>query len=514
MQHAEVFVDNIAGRALAPAIRRLLDVWTSFHDNYGYAPFAPFDPAALGPIADDMIVIQPQGPDDGTYLHYGRSIAATSGADMTGKRMGDVHSAIGRLFRESHARVIAEKRPVLTVHRRGETRSEQWERLVLPCRQTDGSDLIVVFCKSRSETGDVLAALLDASLNGILAVRLIRDEAGEPIDGEITLANRRAAYFAGRPLDEMTGARVLSLFPDLTTRDLWSRYVAVAVSKQPLEFNMPYDRDGRTRWFEVSVVPHGDGFMVTYADITRRKADEDAARQRELDIATANEVLQKEIARRQALEAELSRLATLDPLTGARNRRAIADGLQNALALSERYGHPISVFVLDLDHFKRVNDTHGHAAGDVVLRSTASILVHGLREDVDLVGRLGGEEFIAILPHTGLEGATLVAERIRKMLEKSQVAYKDEWLGCTGSFGVACWDGREHPDRLLSRADEALYRAKSAGRNLVAVDEGSTGTMLLHAEGIASAPATGETSPVKRTRRSTPPRRKANPRQG
>ena len=156
--------------------------------------------------------------------------------------------------------------------------------------------------------------------------------------------------------------------------------------------------------------------MVTYTDITKRKADEDAARQREAEIATANQVLQKEIARRQELEAELNRLATIDPLTGARNRRAIAEGLQNTLALSERYGHPISVFVMDLDHFKRVNDTHGHAAGDIVLRSTASILTHGLREDVDMIGRLGGEEFIAILPHTGLEGAVLVAERIRKML--------------------------------------------------------------------------------------------------
>jgi diguanylate cyclase (GGDEF)-like protein len=513
VQDSEILVDNIAARAQAPAIHRLLDVWTRFRDGYGYVPFAPFDPEALGPLADDMIVVRSCDTENGTYLHYGSAVACAAGADMTGKPMGEGSSAAARMFRETQLKALAEKRPILTIHRSAPPRDEAWERLLLPCRQTDGTELVVVFCKRRAGPGGLVGALLDASLNGILAVRLVRDGAGEAVDGEVIVANRRAAYFAGRPLEEMTGARVLTLFPHLVPSGLWQRYVEAVATREPLEFVTPFAIESGERWFEVSIVPLDDGFVATYADITRRKADEDAAKRREKEIAAANKVLQQEIKRRQELEAELNRLATIDPLTGVRNRRAIAEGLQNALALSERYGHPVSVFAVDLDHFKQINDTYGHAAGDVALKSAATILTHGLREDVDLVGRLGGEEFIAILPHTGLEAAALVAERIRNLLATTQVQHRRDWIGCTGSFGVACWDGREHPDRLLSRADDALYRAKAAGRNLVAVDEGSTGTMVMHASGIAEPPETSDLPQVKHTRRRTPPRKKVDPNQ-
>ncbi len=108
-----------------------------------------------------------------------------------------------------------------------------------------------------------------------------------------------------------------------------------------------------------------------------------------------------------------------------------------------------------------------------MLRHVTELLTHGLREDIDLVGRLGGEEFVIVLPQIGLTDAVAVASRMRAVMAESGVIHDDRPIVFSGSFGVACWDGRETMDRLLSRADTALYRAKAAGRNAVAFDEGA-----------------------------------------
>jgi diguanylate cyclase (GGDEF)-like protein len=159
-------------------------------------------------------------------------------------------------------------------------------------------------------------------------------------------------------------------------------------------------------------------------------------------------------------------IATRDALTGAYNRRHLLDVLRREVARAQRVGAPLAVCLLDLDHFKRINDTCGHAAGDAVLRHFAMLATSGLRA-VDVFGRFGGEEFMLILPDTDARGAAAVAERIRAAAE--QEAFPGVLAGdqVTVTIGVAGRARDESGDALTARADLALYRGKDAGRNRV-----------------------------------------------
>jgi diguanylate cyclase (GGDEF)-like protein len=166
-------------------------------------------------------------------------------------------------------------------------------------------------------------------------------------------------------------------------------------------------------------------------------------------------------------EAELRSLSRTDSLTGVNNRRRFLDLLGEEVERSARYGRPLSLLMIDIDHFKGVNDERGHAAGDEALRSvTGAVARSGLRA-VDFLGRLGGEEFAVALPETRCSEAMCVAERIRGKVEETVVPFDGIGFRVTVSVGVTEHEGGEQPDRLLQRADEALYDAKRSGRNRV-----------------------------------------------
>jgi diguanylate cyclase (GGDEF)-like protein len=159
--------------------------------------------------------------------------------------------------------------------------------------------------------------------------------------------------------------------------------------------------------------------------------------------------------------ALLQQLATTDSLTGILNRRAIMDALTRESSRAGRYGLPLSVLMTDIDHFKDVNDTYGHAAGDDVLMGVARKLAATVR-DSDFAGRFGGEEFLIVLPHQDAHGAVLAAERIRTGIEKTVMGA--ETLKVTVSIGVGTLaEGKT--EEMLARADKALYEAKRSGRN-------------------------------------------------
>jgi diguanylate cyclase (GGDEF)-like protein len=156
----------------------------------------------------------------------------------------------------------------------------------------------------------------------------------------------------------------------------------------------------------------------------------------------------------------LEALLREDALTGLSNRRAILTQLAGMVSAARRHGHPLSIAVLDLDHFKRINDSHGHKTGDQVLVTAARVLGAHLRAE-DQLGRLGGEEFLVLLPDTDVSAAAHVAEKLRAELAGARTK-----VPVTVSIGLATWDG-EAPEDLLHRADEALYAAKAAGRDRV-----------------------------------------------
>ncbi|MBQ0930523.1 GGDEF domain-containing protein [Ideonella alba] len=167
-------------------------------------------------------------------------------------------------------------------------------------------------------------------------------------------------------------------------------------------------------------------------------------------------------------EQRLLALADTDALTGLRNRRALLEALQGEVARARRSGRPLSVAVLDLDHFKSVNDHHGHEAGDQVLRQFAELMRRELR-GYDTGGRLGGEEFVVLMPDTDLALAVASIDRLRAALAARPLAWIDEQVDMTVSAGVACLSAEDEGDGsdLLRAADLALYAAKRDGRNRV-----------------------------------------------
>jgi len=158
--------------------------------------------------------------------------------------------------------------------------------------------------------------------------------------------------------------------------------------------------------------------------------------------------------------------ARIDPLTGLPNRRALDERLQQEWARLLRHGGHLSVIMADLDNFKRVNDRFGHPAGDEVLCQVARLLADGCRES-DTPARYGGEEFVVVAPETTAQAATVFADRLRTSICARPLEVRGKAVEVTASFGVADNEGPKSPEELVQAADEALYRAKSAGRNCV-----------------------------------------------
>lgn len=233
--------------------------------------------------------------------------------------------------------------------------------------------------------------------------------------------------------------------------------------------------DIRTEWaldeerhVELSISPVLDrqqrptGRLIVMRDITARKHAEAEAKRN-------SELLRAQLAQINALQADLREQAIRDPLTGLFNRRYLAETLHRELAQAARESKPVSVVMLDIDHFKHFNDTHGHTAGDAMLQALGQCLRTQTRLG-DIACRYGGEEFVVILPRTPLAFAFKRAEQLRAAFENTLVPQAEQTLHATLSGGVAAFpDNGLNADDLLRAADTALYAAKAAGRNRVLV---------------------------------------------
>lgn len=160
--------------------------------------------------------------------------------------------------------------------------------------------------------------------------------------------------------------------------------------------------------------------------------------------------------------------ATLDALTNLNNRRQFETRLKQEIAITKRQNNPLCAMMIDIDFFKKVNDTYGHASGDEVLRTVASVIKAQLRES-DIPARYGGEEFAVLLPYTHIDEAKIVGERLRKAVEETTVQLDDLTINVTISMGLAEFTQEETGEELFARADKALYEAKDGGRNRVCI---------------------------------------------
>lgn len=160
------------------------------------------------------------------------------------------------------------------------------------------------------------------------------------------------------------------------------------------------------------------------------------------------------------------RMTIIDGLTQIHNKRYLMETLEREIPRARRHGRPLSVVMFDIDHFKRINDTYGHLAGDYVLKELATLVKSRLRPD-DVVGRYGGEEFCALLPETPVAGAAAIAEDLRRRVQERRFVFEGEHIPITVSLGCAELSGEMDVLSLLKAADERLYEAKRGGRNRV-----------------------------------------------
>lgn len=203
------------------------------------------------------------------------------------------------------------------------------------------------------------------------------------------------------------------------------------------------------------------GTFALYYDEVRRPDE------RDLDMVLRCGELASSAIQHHRITATLQRHADEDGLTGLYNRRRLEAGLERGFAAARTSGQPLSLLVADLDHFKRVNDAHGHAAGDEVLRQFGRLCLRLVR-DSDIVGRAGGEEFVVVLPGADAHAARQAAERLRQETARLAIVYGGQRIQISVSVGTATLDGDDADARaLMARADRAMYEAKQAGRNRV-----------------------------------------------
>lgn len=200
----------------------------------------------------------------------------------------------------------------------------------------------------------------------------------------------------------------------------------------------------------------------------------DSIQRREQELRELASSLERTVAERtdelRLQNERLEQIAITDSLTGIYNRRFFYDLAKKEVARAKRYGNPLSVVILDADHFKRMNDTYGHLIGDQILINLAKLCQENIRS-LDIIARYGGEEFVILMPEVSCADAQKSAERLRKLVAETSMVTGGLNVMMTVSLGVACWDGANvlDFDALLARADRALYQSKESGRNRVSV---------------------------------------------
>ncbi len=301
----------------------------------------------------------------------------------------------------------------------------------------------------------IQSAAVDAAASGIVITNR---------NGVIVSVNPAACRMTGYAADELIGHRPSLLKSNEHDASFYADLWRTVLSGQTWNGSIINKRkDGTLYHEEQTIAPVRDGsgeithFIAVKQDVTERVLADQALR-------TTRDELTRRVVEVEALHARLRDQATRDPLTGLLNRRYLDETLPRELASARRSGSVLTLAVLDIDHFKRVNDQHGHAVGDLVLVELGRLL-GGRSRTSDVACRYGGEEFVVVLRGARLSDGVRRADEWRKGFAASKVSAGEEEVRTTLSAGVAEWQPGETADELFVRADAALYAAKRAGRN-------------------------------------------------
>jgi len=293
------------------------------------------------------------------------------------------------------------------------------------------------------------------STNDIIVVTLAAPLA--PPGPIIVYVNPAFVALTGYDLDEVIGRSTRLLHGPKTDAQTVAAMRAAMEAHQPIRVELlNYSKSGEEFWLDTNVVPLRDA----HGEVTH--------------FAT----IERDLTATKRLQQQLRLMAATDPLTGLLNRRHFLEKAATEFARSQRYQRELALVILDIDHFKRINDSHGHFVGDQVLTAMARA-AYGLLRSTDVMARWGGEEFVILMPETSLAGAAILAERLRAELAALTVPSANGGLRFTISAGVAARSAADTDvTATMQRADAALYAAKRDGRDRVHV---------LHAEGTCAA---------------------------
>lgn len=474
--YREIHGSGIAERAHANQIRELLACYEGLSKDGGPVSYSDFNLATLDAYRDQLMILTPHGSDDYVYMHYGRDIARASGFNMIGERVRSLQSQVATFFTAVYDRVRQEGCPLYTIHRSVKSlRVSMWERLIMPVKTSTGGDILIVFNAALHIRDELLGAILDSSPDAIVAFQPIRNEAGEMIDAMVMTANRRAAEITRVPLEQLIDKGILELFPNSVDSGSWDRYKRVLEARAAETFEIFHPFDGVKHWFRVHARPMGEGFLVTFSDISELKNANLALQSHAKSLADqigherrSREEMEEEISARELIESELRRIADADTMTGVMNRRSFLERCEKSASVARARQQVLSVIMLDIDHFKTVNDTYGHAAGDAVIVAMVERLSSNVRAS-DMLARVGGEEFAICLPKADTDAAIRVADDLRRRVCSEPIPLPEGMaITITASFGVATLRAGETIHDMIARADRALYVAKQTGRNRVA----------------------------------------------
>jgi len=318
------------------------------------------------------------------------------------------------------------------------------------------NDLIYSFARQHViEASGLIALMMPQTLGAGVAVKAL--------DGRYMLVNQVMQSYFDKTPQQFTSLTDAELFPADVVAQLQQSDARIMAGAATYSDQLDCQIDGRPiqcLWFKFPVHgPNGQLLFIGAAMLDTLRAGNIDKMQRSLALLQhTNQELQKNLV-------ELSKLASTDKLTGAWNRRRLEEALVNEMDRLKRYDHPLSMLILDIDFFKKVNDLYGHNAGDHVLMTLANVLQSNLRAS-DSLTRWGGEEFVVLCPDTTLTTVAALAERLREGVAKTAFAEVGQ---ITIRVGVAECMAGEAWDAWFKRADEALYRAKEAGRNQVQI---------------------------------------------
>lgn len=459
----ELFTQDLLALSANAETREVIGAYTSASANGATPTLAMFDGSMMKRFGRSLAMLERADENAMRVLYAGKDTPDDNGRPISGRPVAELAAGTRSLFENGAKTALGLDAPALILHRAPlGAPVHRWEVLFLPLAEVpDGPrTLVAAFAAPVEHKHSFFRALLDNLPHATLVIEPKGPGAPMAI-ADIIAANEGAVRLLGHgSLEELLARPLAEAFHEHDVENGWMRLVAEMHPGTSARFEYNHRCGNSAHWFDVQVSPLGDGLMISLSDISDLKRTI-------LDLDHQRKALIEEMEQRRTLEEELWALAHLDPLTGLPNRRAFRDDAQTTLIAAQTLHRHCAMISIDIDHFKRVNDTFGHGAGDIVLRRVADILRAPLRPEVDFAARMGGEEFAVLLPDTDMAGARAFAEMLRHRVEHTVVISGDAEIRPTISLGVAMVSEAGDLDNLLDRSDRALYAAKRAGRNRV-----------------------------------------------